>query len=294
MADIVYLNGNIIPQSEAKLSPFNHGFLYSYGLFETMRVYNGAIFRLERHLIRLRKAAYTLRIESELGLFNLSTACYDILEVNRLTDARLRLTVTLGEGDITPNPATSNDITVFIAAKNLTPLSQENYHQGFQAIISAIRRNSRSPLSQLKTTGYLENILAKHEAKIIGADEAVLLNEKGLVAEGSSSNIFIVSNGKLFTPSLENGVLPGITRETVLELAQSLGIKTAERNIKLEMLMEADEVFFTNSIIEIMPVTMIDYKPIGGGEPGIITKKLISAYNDLVINYQIKRTNLWK
>lgn len=288
MAEIVYLNGVLVPLSLANISPFDHGFLYGYGLFETMRAYNGIIFRLERHLDRLRQAAETLGLHTRLVTFDLESACYHVLTTNELTDARLRLAISAGEGDIVPNPATCQGITVFIVARKLTPLPPEHYQQGYRAIVSSLRRNSQSPLSRLKTSCYLENILARQEAKAAGADEAVVSNEQGLVAEGSSSNIFLMHKGQLLTPSLDCGALPGITREVVLELASSLGIRATETELKPEQLLAAEEAFFSSSIIEIMPLTRLDDKPIGSGKPGALTLRLMEAYNKLVVNYQRK------
>jgi branched-chain amino acid aminotransferase group I len=289
MEEIVYLNGVLIPRSLAILSPFDHGFLYGYGLFETMRADNGVIFRIDHHLARLRNAAETLGIHSQLASVNLETACYDTLTLNKFTDARLRLTVSAGEGDITPNPATCKEITVFIAARPLTPLSPESYEKGFKAAVSSLRRNSQSPLSRLKTSCYLENVLARQEAKAKGADEAIVLNEVGLVAEGGSSNIFCISNGELLTPSTGCGALPGITREAVLELAPALGIRVKETDLTPEALMQAQEAFFTNAIIEIMPLTYIDDRPIGTGKSGAVTLSISRAYRKLVAGSQTKR-----
>ena len=270
------------------LSPFDHGFLYGYGLFETMRADNGAIFRLDRHLARLRGAAEMLGIHSQLASIYLEKACYDTLNLNKLTDARLRLAVSAGEGDITPNPATCKQITVFIAARPLTPLSPENYQKGFRAAVSSLRRNSQSPLSRLKTSCYLENILARQEARAKSADEAIMLNETGMVAEGSSSNIFCISDSVLLTPSIDCGALPGITREAVLELAPALGIRVKETELMPQVLLQAEEAFFTNAVIEIMPLTYIDDRQIGTGKAGAVTHTIMRAYRKLVVKSQTK------
>jgi branched-chain amino acid aminotransferase group I len=282
MEEIIYLNGDLIPRSQARLSPFDHGFLYSYGLFETMRAYGGSVFRLDRHLARLHHAAETLGLASKLTSYDLEKACYDILKANSLTDARLRLTVSAGEGDITPNPDTCRGITVFIATRKLTPPPTETYKRGYAAVLSSWRRNSQSPLSRLKSTCYLENILARQETRALGADEALLLNERGFLAEGNSSNVFLVSCQMLITPSTESGALPGITREIILELAQSMGIMLVVKHVELGELITAKEAFLTNSIIEIMPLTRLDEKPIGSGKPGTLTQCLMSAYSELV------------
>jgi branched-chain amino acid aminotransferase len=213
------------------------------------------------------------------------------LNINKLSDARLRLTVTAGEGDIVPNPSTCKGITVFIAAQKMTPLLEESYRKGFKAIVSSLRRNSQSPLSRLKTGCYLENVLAKQEARTAGADEAILLNETGLIAEGSSSNLFCVDNNALLTPPIACGALPGITREVVMELAQSLGIKAIEAELTPEALLQAEEAFFTNSIAEIMPLTYIGDRPVGDGKPGATTIRIMEAYRSLVADYQHKKTD---
>ena len=282
MEELVYLDGDIIPRSKAKLSPFDHGFLYGYGLFETMRAYNGSIFLIDRHLARLKQSAEALDMASRLAPFDLEKACYDVLRANKLAEARLRLTVSAGEGDITPNPATCSGITVFIVVRKLMPLSPQSYESGFSAILASWRRNSQSPLSRLKTACYLENVLARQEARATGADEALLVNERGMLAEGSSTNIFLVNKGVLVTPSTESGALPGITREAVLELAHSWGTKAAEREVELGELVEAQEAFLTNSIIEIMPLTQFGDKPVGSGRPGALTRHLMTAYRELV------------
>jgi branched-chain amino acid aminotransferase len=294
MGEIIYLNGQLVPRSKAKLSAFDHGFLYGYGLFETMRAYNGHIFRLDRHLARLRCSAQSLGLAHNVvaseAKQSLETACTETLEANKLKDARLRLTVTAGEGSMTPDPGTCSSPTVLVTAQNLVPLPQEKYESGFKAALSSLHRNSQSPLSRLKSTCYMENILARVEAKAVGCDEAILLSERGYLAEGSISNIFLVSKGELATPSLESGALPGITREAVLEIAQASKIKTAERRIELKELIEAEEAFITNSILELMPLTCFDGKPIGAGKVGELTKKMTAAYRELVHNAVIDMT----
>jgi len=287
VAEIIYLNGRLIPRSKAKLSPFDHGFLYGYGLFETMRAYQGRIFRFDRHLARLRRSAQSLGLTHSIlhvveGKQFLETACMTTLEANKLKDARLRLTISAGEGDMMPDPGTCSSPTVLVTAQNIVPLPQEKYEAGFKATLSSLHRNSQSPLSRLKSTCYIENILARMAARAAGCDEAVLLNEQGYLAEGSTTNIFLANNGELITPSLKSGVLPGITREAVLEIARAANIKTMERQVELKELIEAEESFITNSILELMPLTWFEGKPIGTGKPGQLTKELLAAYRKLV------------
>jgi branched-chain amino acid aminotransferase len=287
MAEIIYLNGRLVPRFEAKLSPFDHGFLYGYGLFETMRAYNGHIFRLDSHLTRLRCSAESIGLThsiltTEEGKQALKAACMATLEANELKDARIRLTVSAGEGDMTPDSSTCSSPTILITAQNLVPLPLEKYETGFKAVVSFLRRNSQSPLSRLKSTCYMENVLARTAARAAGYDEAIFLNEQGYLAEGSSTNIFLVSNGELITPSFESGVLPGITRDAFLEIARTSNIKATERWVELNELIEAQEAFLTNSILELMPLTWFEGKPIGTGKPGQLTKELLAAFKKLV------------
>ncbi len=282
MEEIVYLNGELIPGSETGLSPFSYGFLLGYGAFETMRAYGGTIFRLDRHIARLRHAAEMLGLIDKLNAYDLKEACHDVLKANNLTDARVRLTLTGGEGDIVPNPDTLKDINVFIVARKLVPQPAEIYERGYKAVISSYRRNSHSPLSRIKSVSYLENVLARQEARAAGVDEVILLNERDFVAEGSTTNIFLVKSQTIITPSLESGVLPGITREVVLELAGSLGITTVVKQVDLSELLASNEAFVTSSTVEVMPLTRLDDKPIGTGKPGRVTLQLMSSYRELV------------
>jgi len=281
MEQIVYLNGSLVPRSQARISPFDLGFLYGYGLFETMRAYSGRIFRLDSHLERLSKSAQLLGLP--LDAFDLKNACYDTLKANNLSDARIRLTASIGEGEAIPDPPRNPRPTVLVVATSYTPPSAEAYRNGYKAVVSSIRQNSQSPLSRLKTVNYLNQLLAMREAKEKGAGEAILLNERGFLCEGSTSNIFLISKGNLITPSEESGCLPGITRQVVIELAKELGLKVAEREVRLEELLNADEAFLTSSLIELMPLTEVNGKPIDRGKRGKVTETLMSAYKEAVV-----------
>lgn len=283
MEELVYLNGKLLPSSQAWLSPFDHGFLYGYGLFETMRAYSGRVFRLAQHLDRLKRSVAFMGLTEKLAHYDLARAVSDTIQANHLSDARVRLTVSAGPGEVVPDPDRCGEPTVFVIARPYTPLSHQVYERGFRACLSSLRRDSLSPLSRLKSCSYLLSVLARREAELAGADEALLLNEKGELTEGSISNLFIVSGGMVLTPSLEGGILPGITRETVLELASSLGTKVLERRLVPGDLFQAEEAFLTNSLLEIMPLTMVDSKPVGSGHPGPLTRKLMSAYRQLVL-----------
>ena len=279
MSEIVYLNDSLVPRSKALISALDYGFLYGFGLFETMRAYSGRVFRLEYHLKRLAYAAKTLGLP--IKTLALKGAVIDTIQANRLSEARVRITVSIGEGGMATDPSTCNKPTVLIVAEHYQPHPEQVYQKGFRAVVSSIRRNSQSPLSRLKSVNYLESILARQEARTAGVDEALHLNDKGLLAEASMSNVFLVSGGTLKTPRQENGILPGITRQTILELASQLGINTIEQGIRLDEFFQTEEAFLTNSLIEVMALTEIDGKPIGSGRPGPLTRRLMAAYKKL-------------
>ncbi len=292
MEQIVFLNGNLVPRSTANISPFDHGFLYGYALFETMRAYSGRIFLMNRHLDRLIRSAESLSIP--LGNTDIEEACYNTLNSNNLEDARIRLTVSIGEGDGIPDLPSHPNPTIFIIATHYTPLPAEVYQNGFKAVTSSIQQNSRPPLSRMKTANYLNSLLARQEAKAAGVNEALLLNERGALCEGSTSNVFIVLNGSLITPNVDSGCLAGITREAVITLALTLGISLIEREIIPDELAQADEAFLTNSLLEIMPLVEVDSNPIGHenqqGKPGPMTRRIMEAYGELVVRETEKRT----
>jgi branched-chain amino acid aminotransferase len=281
MSQFVYLNGSLIPRSQANISAIDYGFLFGFGLFETMRSYNGWVFRLDRHLSRLTNSAVALGLS--LKAPELKGAIMDAIQANKLGNARIRITVSPGEGGMTPDLGSCKKPTILVMAEHYKPYPPKVYRKGFSVVISSIRRNSQSPLSQLKSTSYLESILVKQEARAAGVDEALRLNEKGFLAEAGMSNIFLVSGGTLKTPGLESGILPGITREAVLELASQMDISSLEQEISPDELFQAEEIFLTNSLIEVMPLTEIDSRPVASGKPGPVTRRLMAAYKRLVL-----------
>ena len=278
----VYLNGSLIPLSQARISPIDYGFLHGYGLFETMRAYSGHVFRLEKHLARLERSARALNIDLD-GTAKLEKAVHDTLRANQLSDARIRISVSPGEEEIAADIPAKGEPTVFIMAISYVPPSEDVYRRGFTAIVSRVHRSTRSPSSGLKSLSSLDILLARQEAVTFGVDHAILLNDDGLVSEGSSSNVFHVKDGTLFTPAEHCGILPGITREVVMrDLAPSLGISTKEVDVALVDLLEADEAFLTNSMIEVMPLTILADRSVGSGRPGALTQRLMKAYKALV------------
>ncbi|MES0278277.1 MAG: aminotransferase class IV [Dehalococcoidales bacterium] len=286
MAEIVYLNGSLVARAEALVSIYDHGFLYGYGLFETMRAYKGIIFLRERHIERLLEAAAELKMDTGLSAAGLAEACRATLAANGLKEARLRLTVSRGEAG--PFPGVGNKPTVVITAGSYTPPPTQKYESGFRAALVAYPRLSQPPLYRLKTTSYLENILARREAEAAGLDEAIFLNECGHLTEGSASNIFLVRpSGGLATPPLDSGLLPGVTRRAVLELAAEIRIASAEGQVRIADLEHFSEAFLTNSTMEIMPLVSIrdnegETITIGLGKPGPITRRLMAAYKEMV------------
>lgn len=280
MSNIVYLNGEMIPVSQAKISVMDYGFLYGYGLFETMRAYGGKIFRLDDHLERLSHSSEILGISIKTR--EIESAVKDTMQANQLSEARVRVTVSIGEGEMVPNPGTCNEPTILVVAGSYHPYPEDVYRKGFRAIISSIRRNSQSGLSRLKSANYLDSMLARQEARAAGVDEAICLNDKGLLAEASMSNIFLVSDGILKTSGEESGILPGITRQVVLELAGQLNIKASKQDILPEDIYQAQEAFLTNSLMEIMPLVEVNGKQIGSGKPGELTQRLMKEYRETV------------
>lgn len=280
MEEIIYLNGKLIPRSKAKISVLDYGFLFGFGLYETIRAYNGKPFRLDAHLARMRYSAERLGIP--LKVADIRQAVMDTVQANGFADTRIRITVSIGEGTITPNLASCIEPTIVVLVTEYHPPTPEKYRDGFKVIISNIRRNSLSLVTYMKSANTMEAMLARQEARAKGKDEALFLNQKGFLTEASGSNLFLIKDGNLVTPRFETGILPGVTRVVVFEVAHQLGIKVREKNVKLVELMQADEAFITNSLIEIVPVTEVTGKAIGKGKPGAVTKRLAITYKELV------------
>lgn len=274
----IYLNNQLVRESEAAISPFDHGFLYGHSLFETMRVYHGKVFCLAEHLKRIHDSSQVLGWPEWFDAEALSVAIYQTLEKNKLQEASIRLTVSRGVGESRPDSSTCGPMTVAIFASSIRPFSTEIYEQGWSLAQTSIRRNLTSPLCGLKVGNYLDNILAKSEARKKGANEALLLNTKGKVAEGTMCNVFFVADGRLITPDEGSGLLPGITRALVLQIARQTGIKVEERQVDPSELLGISEMFITSSLLEIMPITLLDQRIVQDGRPGTITDFLQKEY----------------
>jgi branched-chain amino acid aminotransferase len=277
--DHVWLNGEFLPEQAAKVSLFDRGYLYGDGLFETMRAYSGRVFRLAHHLARLRQAAAQIGLQIPFGDSQIQHIVKELLIINRLQDAYIRLNISRGIG-LGPLPDNSQSPTVSLIAKPLRLPSPKKYENGWQGIVVRTGLSPEGGLSQLKTLSYLDKIMAKMKAQEAGVQEAILVNANDEITEASTSNIFLVKDSLLLTPPVEAGLLPGITRLTILEMAS----KVEERRILASEIFEAEECFITNSIIEIMPLTRLEGKKIGDGRPGKVTMALQQAYTQLVRN----------
>lgn len=277
----IYLNGEFVPEEQATVSVFDHGFLYGDGVFEGIRAYGGRVFRLEDHVRRLFDSAQAILLSIPMSQEEMCSAILETLRRNNLRDAYIRPIVSRGYGDLGLDPNKCKKATVIIIAIEWGAMYGNLYEVGLTAISVAVRRNSPDSLPpNIKSLNYLNNILAKIEANIKGGNEAIILDSRGLVSEGSGDNIFVIKNGKVYTPYTINN-LKGITREAVIDAAATRGYNILERDMGLFDLYTADEVFVTGTAAEVAPVTRVDGRVIGTGKPGPITKELMVAFKEL-------------
>ncbi len=278
----VFLNGSILPKDEAHISIDDRGFLLGDGLFETMRAYEGKVFRLKAHLDRLRSSAEFLHLPTRFTDASISDAIDELIRRNERPDAYVRLTITRGREDKGLRLSDDAAPTVLIRVRNLAAYPERLYDLGMDLIVGGVRQISTSPLPRHKTLNYLPYLLARQQAADLGAHGAVILNEHGQVTEESVSNLFIVRDEKIVTPPVHCGLLPGITRAAVIEIAQQNGIVLEQSPITAGDLFKADEVFLTNSLMEVMPVRKIDKQPVGQGEAGPMARRMRRLYVQLV------------
>ena len=281
-AEFIFLNGKIISNTDGNISSGDRGFLYGDGIYETLRSYNGKPFKLAEHLERMRHSAKQLKISFGYTNADIGETVNDLIEKNRSQDAYIRITLSRGTGGSRLQMDDSLDPTVIIQAKPFTPYEKELYEEGMSLVVSDCRRSTSCPISRHKSINLLKSILLKEEAKKRSAHETIVLNTDGYVAECVVSNIFFVNNGSIVTSSLDTNILPGITRRTVLDICTDSSIPASEKLFKAEALLNADEVFITNSLMEIMPVSKIENYKIGDAIPGKITQQLMSAYKHLI------------
>lgn len=281
MSYFIFLNGKIVEGTDSHLSAIDRGFLYGDGLFETIRTYNRKPFRLEDHVVRLSNSARFLEIPFDYTVQQISEMLEELLIRNDLNDAYVRITLSRGAGVNGFFPADKSAPTFIVYTKPLVSYPSSLYETGMSLITSSIRRSTTCPISKHKTLNFLTNYIIKKEATEHAAHDAVILNTNDYVTECTVSNIFIVEGRTVLTPPVNACILPGITRKVVLELCKAKDISASEELFNLKKILGADEVFITNSIVEIMPVSRIDGKPIGEGIPGTITKLLQDEYKAL-------------
>ena len=279
----VYIDGKYYPKSQAKISVFDHGLLYGDGIFEGIRAYDGVVFKLKEHIDRLYSSAHMIMLQIPATKEEIIETVLETLRKNSLKDAYIRLVVTRGLGDLGLNPKKCPKATVIVITDTISLHKIEAKEQGVTAMISWVKRDPVDATShEIKSLNYLNSILAKIEANIAGVDEAICLDKNGFICEGVAENIFIVKNAKLFTPPSYTGALSGITAAETMKLARKLGYDTKEKNITPYELFNADEVFFTGTAAEIVPVRELNKRTIGDGKPGQITKKLMEEFAKLV------------
>jgi branched-chain amino acid aminotransferase len=276
---LVYVNGHFVPKENASISVFDHGFLYGDGIYETLRAYGGKLFLLSKHLSRLKQSAEAISLKLPLSLDKIGEALDETLNVNKLTEAYVRIHISRGPGEIGLNPALCPAPTMIIVTQPFKDYPAEFYENGVAVAIVSTRRNHPLAVSPvIKSTNFLNNILAKIESLKVGTYEGIMLNWEGYVAEGTISNIFTVKRGVLYTPHLDTGILEGVTRDLVLHLAREDRIPAKEIMLRPRDLTSADECFITNTTLEVLPVTRVDDTVIGSGKPGPVTTTLREAY----------------
>lgn len=278
----IFLDGNFVPEGDAKVSVFDHGLLYGDGIFEGIRFYNGRVFKLEEHLERLWDSARSICLEIPMGRDEMTEALLETIRQNGLHEGYIRLVVTRGVGNLGLNPVQCKRPSVIIIATTIALYPKEVYESGLTVVTCATRRTGAAALNPaVKSLNYLNNVMARIEANLAGADEALMLNEAGNVAECTADNVFIVKHGQIFTPPISAGALRGITRAVVFDIAAELGLKITETDITRHDVFVADECFLTGTAAELIPVIKADGRVIGNGKPGPLTAKMIGRFREL-------------
>jgi len=278
----IFLDGQFLPESEAKVSVFDHGLLYGDGIFEGIRFYNGRVFRLEEHLDRLWDSARSICLEIPMSKEEMTEALLETIRRNGLRDGYIRQIVTRGVGNLGLNPIQCKRPSVIIIAATIALYPEEMYRNGLTVVTCATRRTGAATLNPaVKSLNYLNNVMARIEANLAGADEALMLNDAGNVAECTADNVFIIKKGQIFTPPISAGALRGITRSVAFDAAIELGFPMKEADISRHDVFIADECFLTGTAAEVIPVIKADGRIIGEGKPGPITGKIIARFREL-------------
>lgn len=279
----IYLNGKLVPESQAKVSVFDHGLLYGDGVFEGIRSYHGRVFRLEEHVERLYDSAKAIDLKIPMTRKAMAEAVVKTCKANQVMDGYIRLVVTRGVGSLGLNPYLCKKAQVIIIAGAIQLYPKEMYENGLKIVTVGTTRNvSEAVNPRIKSLNYLNNVLAKIEAINSGCMECIMLNAQGFVAEASGDNVFVVRRGELITPPVWCGALDGITRRAVMELATAQGYVVREDVLNRYDLYIADEVFLTGTAAEIISVVDIDRRTIGNGKPGKVTRNLLNAFREMV------------
>jgi branched-chain amino acid aminotransferase len=280
----IYLDGQFVDEAEAKISVFDHGLLYGDGIFEGIRLYEGNVFRLDAHLDRLWCSAKAILLTIPISRREIAEAVCESCRQNSLRDGYIRLVVTRGVGDLGLSPWLCRKPSVFIIADKIALYPPEHYTNGLSIVTVPTRRVGPAALPPMvKSLNYLNNILAKIEARQAGALEAIMLNDAGFVAECTGDNIFIVHQGRLLTPAAQQGALKGITRETIFSVAQALSLPVEEHDLTRYDLWNADECFLTGTGAEVIPVVKLDGREIGDGKPGPVTNRVLTEFRRRVL-----------
>lgn len=279
----IWLDGKLVDKDDAKISVYDHGLLYGDGVFEGIRAYNGRVFRMDAHMRRLYDSARAIRLEIPLPPEQFKAVIEQTIKANNFTDCYVRAVVTRGVGYLGLNPNKCPKASAFVIADTIELYPKEVYEKGMAVIIASVIRNHPNALSpRIKSLNYLNNILAKMEAVDANVPEAIMLNQHGNVAECTADNIFVVKAGVVYTPTTYDGILEGVTRDTIIQLCAKLGITCIEKTLTRHDLYVSDECFLTGTGAEVVPVTKIDGRSVGNGTPGAITKKLLEAFHKVV------------
>jgi branched-chain amino acid aminotransferase len=283
VSQFIYLNGKFVSKEDAKISVYDHGFLYGDGIFEGIRIYNGNIFKCKEHLDRLYDSAKSIMLEIPLTYAEMQQALIEAVNKNGLRNGYIRLVVSRGDGNLGLDPRRCPRANIIIIVEQLAIYTEDDYRNGLKIVSVSTRRNVPDALNpKIKSLNYLNNILVKIQANLAGVGEALMLNAQGYVAEGSGDNIFIIKNGVLTTPPSYVGALEGITRAAIIELCHKLGYKIKEEPFALHDVYVADEVFLTGTAAEVIAVREVDARIIGGGQAGPITMHLLAEFRKLV------------
>jgi branched-chain amino acid aminotransferase len=279
----IYIDGKYYPKSEAKISVYDHGFLYGDGVFEGIRAYNGVVFKLKEHVDRLYRSAHAIMLNIPLTKEQMIQAVVETLRKNKMKDSYIRLVVSRGVGDLGLDPRKCPKPTVIIIADSISIRAGNAKETGITTMFSWVRRNPVDATThEIKSLNYLNSVLAKIEANACGVDEAICLEPSGCIAEGVGENVFIVKDGEVLTPPTSTGALAGITAEVVAQLCQKLKIKLTVANLTPFMIFTADEAFFTGTAMEVVPIREVNKRQIGDGKPGPVTKRLLAEFQKVI------------